>query len=201
MIGLGLWFFGAEGSRTPPFTDATFHVGDITVSGQSVLVLLSSLILIGARGGSGSRRPRWAAQRDGPLGRDPPSRGGAVRRGRQPGRDVPRAVGRERTGGPGAPGPDARSVRRPVSNGRDRALRCRPRDVPGRHDGWRCQSRDRAPGAAPAVARQRKPSLRAVRGAVRRRRPAGHAVSRCGRGPRRVLRHAAGVRARKPDAR
>ncbi len=41
-------FFGAEGSRTPPFTDATFHVGDITVSGQSVLVLLSSLILIGA---------------------------------------------------------------------------------------------------------------------------------------------------------
>ena len=48
LLGLGLWFFGAEGSRTPPFTDATFHVGDITVSGQSVLVLLSSLILIGA---------------------------------------------------------------------------------------------------------------------------------------------------------
>jgi branched-chain amino acid transport system permease protein len=48
MLGLGLWFFGAEGSRTPPFTNATFHVGDITVSGQSVLVLLSSLILIGA---------------------------------------------------------------------------------------------------------------------------------------------------------
>jgi branched-chain amino acid transport system permease protein len=48
MLGLGLWFFGAEGSRTPPFTDANFHVGDIIVSGQSVLVLLSSLILIGA---------------------------------------------------------------------------------------------------------------------------------------------------------
>jgi branched-chain amino acid transport system permease protein len=48
MLGLGLWFFGAEGSRTPPFTDATFHAGDVTVSGQSVLVLLSSLILIGA---------------------------------------------------------------------------------------------------------------------------------------------------------
>jgi branched-chain amino acid transport system permease protein len=48
MLGLGLWFFGAEGSRTPPFTNATFHVGDITVSGQSALVLLSSLILIGA---------------------------------------------------------------------------------------------------------------------------------------------------------
>jgi branched-chain amino acid transport system permease protein len=48
MMGLGLWFFGAEGSRTPPFTNATFHVGDVTVSGQSALVLISSLILIGA---------------------------------------------------------------------------------------------------------------------------------------------------------
>jgi branched-chain amino acid transport system permease protein len=48
MLGLGLWFFGAEGSRTPPFTDATFHVGEVNVSGQSALVLLSSLILIGA---------------------------------------------------------------------------------------------------------------------------------------------------------
>ena len=37
MLGLGLWFFGAEGSRTPAFTDATFHVGDITISGQSRL--------------------------------------------------------------------------------------------------------------------------------------------------------------------
>jgi branched-chain amino acid transport system permease protein len=48
MLGMGLWFFGAEGSRTPPFTDVTFHVGDVTVSGQSALVLLSSVILIGA---------------------------------------------------------------------------------------------------------------------------------------------------------
>jgi branched-chain amino acid transport system permease protein len=42
-----LWFFGAEGSRTPPFTDATLRVGDVTISGQSILVVLSSLILIG----------------------------------------------------------------------------------------------------------------------------------------------------------
>jgi branched-chain amino acid transport system permease protein len=48
MLGLGLWFFGAEGSRTPPFTDATFHAGDVTISGQSILVLLSSVFLIGA---------------------------------------------------------------------------------------------------------------------------------------------------------
>lgn len=48
MLGLGLWFFGAEGSRTPPFTDATFHVGDIAISGQSILVVFSSAILIAA---------------------------------------------------------------------------------------------------------------------------------------------------------
>jgi branched-chain amino acid transport system permease protein len=46
MLGLGLWFFGAEGSRTPAFTSATLHFGDINVSGQSLLVLLFSLLLI-----------------------------------------------------------------------------------------------------------------------------------------------------------
>jgi branched-chain amino acid transport system permease protein len=48
MLGLGLWFFGAEGSRTPAFTDVTFHVGDTAISGQSLLVVLSSVVLIGA---------------------------------------------------------------------------------------------------------------------------------------------------------
>jgi branched-chain amino acid transport system permease protein len=48
MLGLGLWFFGAEGSRTPPFTHETFRVGDVTISGQSALVVLFSLSLIGA---------------------------------------------------------------------------------------------------------------------------------------------------------
>ena len=47
MVGLGLWFFGAEGSRTPPFTTASFKVGDVTFSGQSLLVLLFSVMLIG----------------------------------------------------------------------------------------------------------------------------------------------------------
>jgi branched-chain amino acid transport system permease protein len=46
MLGLGLWFFGAEGSRTPAFTDKMFHVGDVNVSGQSLLVLLFSLSVI-----------------------------------------------------------------------------------------------------------------------------------------------------------
>jgi branched-chain amino acid transport system permease protein len=48
LLGLGLWFFGAEGSRTPAFTEASFQVGDVHVSGQSLLVLLFSLLLIGA---------------------------------------------------------------------------------------------------------------------------------------------------------
>jgi len=48
MLGLGLWFFGAEGSRTPPFTDASFSFGEVTVSGQSLLVLAFSLFLIGS---------------------------------------------------------------------------------------------------------------------------------------------------------
>ena len=48
MLGLGLWFFGAEGSRTPAFTNASFQVGDVNVSGQSLLVMLFSLLLIGA---------------------------------------------------------------------------------------------------------------------------------------------------------
>ena len=46
MVGLGLWFFGAEGSRTPAFTGASFRFGNVQVSGQSLLVLLFSLLVI-----------------------------------------------------------------------------------------------------------------------------------------------------------
>ncbi len=48
MVGLGLWFFGAEGSRTPAFSSASFTVGQVNVSVQSLLVVTSSLCLIGA---------------------------------------------------------------------------------------------------------------------------------------------------------
>ena len=48
MVGLGLWFFGAEGSRTPAFTSASFSVGGVNVSAQSLLVIGTSLALIGA---------------------------------------------------------------------------------------------------------------------------------------------------------
>ena len=48
MLGFGLWFFGAEGSRTPAFTSASFRMGDVNISGQSLLVVLFSLLVIGA---------------------------------------------------------------------------------------------------------------------------------------------------------
>jgi len=46
MTGLGLVFFGAEGSRTPPFSDAQWKVGVLNISGQSVWVIGASLALI-----------------------------------------------------------------------------------------------------------------------------------------------------------
>lgn len=45
-IGLGLFFFGAEGSRTLPFTEVSFAVGDALLQGQTVLVVVASLVLI-----------------------------------------------------------------------------------------------------------------------------------------------------------
>ncbi len=46
LIGLGLWFFGAEGSRTPAFSDARFEVGGLLVSGQSLVVIGVTLALV-----------------------------------------------------------------------------------------------------------------------------------------------------------
>ena len=48
LTGLGLWFFGAEGSRTPAFTGASFALGELTFSAQSLLVVATSVVLIGA---------------------------------------------------------------------------------------------------------------------------------------------------------
>lgn len=48
MTGLGLVFFGAEGSRTPPFSDAQWKLGVLTISGQSLWVVGASLALIAA---------------------------------------------------------------------------------------------------------------------------------------------------------
>jgi branched-chain amino acid transport system permease protein len=46
LTGLGLWFFGAEGSRTQPFSAESFSVAGINVSVQSLLVVLSSVVMI-----------------------------------------------------------------------------------------------------------------------------------------------------------
>jgi branched-chain amino acid transport system permease protein len=46
MLGFGLWFFGAEGSRTPAFSSVSFTVGGVNVSVQSLLVIGTSAGLI-----------------------------------------------------------------------------------------------------------------------------------------------------------
>ena len=48
MVGLGLVMFGAEGSRTTAFSDATFNVGSLSISGQSLWVVGTAVVLIGA---------------------------------------------------------------------------------------------------------------------------------------------------------
>jgi ABC-type branched-subunit amino acid transport system ATPase component/branched-subunit amino acid ABC-type transport system permease component len=48
MTGLGLIFFGAEGSRTPAFSDASFSLGPLLVTGQAIAILATALALIGA---------------------------------------------------------------------------------------------------------------------------------------------------------
>ena len=47
LTGLGLWFFGAEGSRTPAFATASLTLGAVNLSAQSLLVVGTSAALIG----------------------------------------------------------------------------------------------------------------------------------------------------------
>ena len=47
LVGLGLVFFGAEGYRTPPFWDASFSAGAVTVSGQTLVTVAASALLMG----------------------------------------------------------------------------------------------------------------------------------------------------------
>jgi branched-chain amino acid transport system permease protein len=48
LVGIGLVMFGAEGSRTTPFSDASFQWGAVTVSGQSIAIIVVSVVLIAA---------------------------------------------------------------------------------------------------------------------------------------------------------
>ena len=46
MTGLGLLFFGAEGFRNPTFWDERFTLGPVALSGQTVIIFVTSLALI-----------------------------------------------------------------------------------------------------------------------------------------------------------
>ncbi|MDZ7811958.1 MAG: branched-chain amino acid ABC transporter permease [Ideonella sp.] len=46
LTGLGLYFFGAEGSRNPSFWDERFNVGALAVSGQALIMFAASGALI-----------------------------------------------------------------------------------------------------------------------------------------------------------
>ncbi|MDP3137932.1 MAG: branched-chain amino acid ABC transporter permease [Burkholderiaceae bacterium] len=47
LIGIGLLMFGAEGARTEAFTDLRLEIGVLTVSGQSLAVIVAAFLLIG----------------------------------------------------------------------------------------------------------------------------------------------------------
>ena len=46
LMGLGLWFFGAEGSRTPAFWDARFEIAGLPFTGQTVVVIGVAALLM-----------------------------------------------------------------------------------------------------------------------------------------------------------
>ena len=46
LVGLGLLFFGAEGSRTPAFSDLRINLGGVQINGQSLVVVGVTLMLV-----------------------------------------------------------------------------------------------------------------------------------------------------------
>jgi branched-chain amino acid transport system permease protein len=46
LLGMGLYFFGAEGSRTPSLIEANFNVGGLHIGGQSIAVIAAFVFLI-----------------------------------------------------------------------------------------------------------------------------------------------------------
>ncbi len=46
MVGLGLLFFGAEGSRTPSFSDARWELAGLVINGRAVVVVAVTLALV-----------------------------------------------------------------------------------------------------------------------------------------------------------
>jgi branched-chain amino acid transport system permease protein len=50
LTGLGLAFFGPEGVSTPALIEKSFTVGDLTITGQSLAVIIATIILLAALG-------------------------------------------------------------------------------------------------------------------------------------------------------
>ena len=46
LVGLGLYFFGAEGFRNPSFWETRFDLGGITLSGQALIIFAAGVVLI-----------------------------------------------------------------------------------------------------------------------------------------------------------
>ncbi|GAB1389617.1 MAG: hypothetical protein AMXMBFR78_12810 [Rubrivivax sp.] len=46
LVGLGLYFFGAEGFRNPSFWDARMNLGGVAISGQALIIVVASIVLI-----------------------------------------------------------------------------------------------------------------------------------------------------------
>jgi branched-chain amino acid transport system permease protein len=46
LVGLGLYFFGAEGFRNPSFWDLRLSAGPVTLSGQTLIIFIVSVVLI-----------------------------------------------------------------------------------------------------------------------------------------------------------
>jgi branched-chain amino acid transport system permease protein len=46
LVGLGLFFFGAEGFRNPSFWEQRFNVGPLVISGQTLIIFAAALALI-----------------------------------------------------------------------------------------------------------------------------------------------------------
>jgi branched-chain amino acid transport system permease protein len=48
LLGLGLYFFGAEGFRTQPFADSSWTLGALTIKVQDAIVLITTAVLMTA---------------------------------------------------------------------------------------------------------------------------------------------------------
>jgi len=48
LTGLGLVFFGAEGFRNPSFWDVRYSLGPLSLSGQTIIIFVASVVLIAA---------------------------------------------------------------------------------------------------------------------------------------------------------